>query len=293
MSGVKQSLKRFGFPVILTRVLRDLPLSWQRNVRAYDREKRTTGVLQARRRQIDSYFSRPGPYRLQIGTGENPLPGWLNTDLEPMKPDILHLDALVDFPFPDQVFETIYSEHMIEHIPYLGGLKMLRECFRVMKPGGEIRIATPDVRQIAGLLARDLTAEQKYYIEWSVTHSLGLYSQEKSRLQSRRPEWDIDVEHILRQYPNMHRDPVAFIVNNFFRSYGHQFLYDDATLTGILCEAGFTNVRRFAPGESDNPTLAGIESHGHLIGDEINLYETMILQAARPVTGSSKPADYR
>jgi predicted SAM-dependent methyltransferase len=49
------------------------------------------------------------------------------------------------------VFDYVFSEHMIEHVSYAEGLLMLRECLRVLKPGGRIRIATPSLEVLLDL----------------------------------------------------------------------------------------------------------------------------------------------
>ena len=43
---------------------------------------------------------------------------------------------------------------------------MLRECFRVLKPGGTIRISAPDLRVLVGLFSDDKTTDQEFYIDW-------------------------------------------------------------------------------------------------------------------------------
>jgi predicted SAM-dependent methyltransferase len=48
-------------------------------------------------------------------------------------------------PFASDTFDFIFSEHMIEHVSHDDGAKMLAECHRVLKPGGHIRITTPDL----------------------------------------------------------------------------------------------------------------------------------------------------
>jgi ubiquinone/menaquinone biosynthesis C-methylase UbiE len=60
--------------------------------------------------------------------------------------DAIIVDVTRRSPFVDNTFDFIYSEHMIEHIPYVGGRAMLEESYRVLKPGGTLRIATPDAR---------------------------------------------------------------------------------------------------------------------------------------------------
>jgi predicted SAM-dependent methyltransferase len=244
---------------------------------------RVERVTRHRERLVAQYLREQGSARrLQIGTGRNTLPGWLNTDLEPESDEVVFLDAEKPFPFDDGTFDYVFSEHMIEHIPYLGGMSMLREAFRVTRSGARIRIATPDVVKIASLVRGDLTAAEQAYVRWSAVENLGLYSPQLSRLQERRSEWAIDSAHIRRFFPDQSADCTCFIVNNFFRSYGHQFLYDERTLSALLMEAGFVEVKRLKPGRSDDLELRGIDSHARLIGDANNEFETMVLEARRP-----------
>jgi predicted SAM-dependent methyltransferase len=51
-------------------------------------------------------------------------------------------------PFPDASAEAIYSSHMLEHLSRADSGQFLRECRRVLAPGGIIRIAVPDLRAI-------------------------------------------------------------------------------------------------------------------------------------------------
>ena len=43
----------------------------------------------------------------------------------------------------------VYSEHMLEHMPPQAGAHFLRECWRVLAPGGVLRVVTPDVAKYA------------------------------------------------------------------------------------------------------------------------------------------------
>ncbi len=255
---IKEKLKSYDLLVNLSRFSKHLPAIWQQIRDERKQEVAKRDVVNLRRQIIDDYLSNHQIHKLQIGAGENQLASWLNTDLEPVTTDILFFDALEEFPFDDNEFDYVFSEHMIEHIPYKGGLSMLKECYRVIKTNGKIRIATPDVENIVGLFSPTRSSIQRQYIEWSARNSLGLYSMEKTQLQLRREEWDIGYDHILRQYPEISHDSVCFIVNNFFRSYGHQFLYNEITLAGILREANFTNIQRYAPSESDDPELKNL-----------------------------------
>ena len=193
---------------------------------------------------------------MQIGAGPNRLQGWLNTDYyvcdrQPLVP----LNATRPFPIPDAVFDYVFSEHLIEHLSYESGLSMLRECHRVLKPGGMVRVATPALETL-----------------------LAIYSPDRTPIQDRYVRWASD-QFVLQATEN----PACFVINNAFHNWGHQFLYDQPTLKRLLERAGFEAIVPQLPGESDDDNLRGIEWHGRDIGDEeINRFETLVLEARRP-----------
>ncbi len=193
--------------------------------------------------------------KLQIGAGPSRNPEWLNTDISASySPGSMFMDATKPFPVEDGSFDYIFSEHMIEHVSYAQGTFMLKECRRALKPGGRIRIATPDLHRL-----------------------LGLFSPEKNGIEERYIRWTTD--HFFPEVPDYHE---TFVLNNAFRNWGHQFIYDEATLRRALELAGFVDIVRYEPGVSDDPHLRGIEQHGEEIRDEeINRFETMVLEARR------------
>jgi len=58
------------------------------------------------------------------------------------------VDVVTDFknslPLPDETIRHIFSREMIEHLPYNALPELLKECFRVLKPGGELYVCCPD-----------------------------------------------------------------------------------------------------------------------------------------------------
>jgi predicted SAM-dependent methyltransferase len=205
------------------------------------------------RRYIASHPIR----KLHLGCGNRLIPGWLNSDayvpLFPLtKPlAMIELDATKRFPLPDDTFDYAFSEHMIEHIPYRDGQTMLRECLRVLKPGGMIRIATPDFRFLLRLYD-DHSDVVTRYIQWSGTE-YGI-----------RPTSGLSV------------------INNFVRDWGHQFIYDSATLQKVLGEVGFQSIRQVAIGASAATDLCDLENQQHRMEQQFYELETMVLEAAKP-----------
>lgn len=77
-----------------------------------------------------------------------------------------------------------------------------------------------------------------------------------------------------------------FVINNAFRNRGYQFLYDCDTLKQSLQAVGFSNIVRCLPQRSEHRELQNVESYGSNIGgEEINRFETMVLEATRPLSG--------
>jgi predicted SAM-dependent methyltransferase len=204
--------------------------------------------------EAKSYLASEPVAKLQVGAGDNVLPGWLNTDRDPT-PGSAYLDATHRFPLPDASFDYVMSEHTIEHLTLAQADSMLGECHRVLKPGGKVRIATPNLRWVAGLLDAQDGDERSRYIRWSTDTFL----------------------------PGVGEYRPAYVINQLVRGWGHRFIYDEATLSARLEKAGFRNVQRFGVGESDDPELTGVDLHGaDDASREMIRHETLVLQAVRP-----------
>jgi len=61
-----------------------------------------------------------------------------------LKSKPIHHDVRKPLPFENESIEEIYTSHLLEHLVYADGCKFLRECMRVLKRGGVLRIVTPD-----------------------------------------------------------------------------------------------------------------------------------------------------
>jgi SAM-dependent methyltransferase len=228
--------------------------------------QRLKGSLR-RRSPIRQYLQGHSVHKLQIGAGPNELPGWLNADFEPRRQFTIYMDATKPFPFPNNSFDYIFSEHMIEHVPFADALRMLFECHRVLKPGGKIRIATPNLSKIAALATKHPSDEQKRYVAWA---------------RANHVEHSVDPQTADRYRP-------SYVVNNFFWGFGHYFVYDLETLEDAFGAAGFERVTPFAVGVSDDNNLTGLESHASLIGREFNDFETMVVQGAKTMSTAKSP----
>lgn len=76
-------------------------------------------------------------------------PGWINADHAPSSPLVVKIDLSKPLPYADHCFDVVYHSQFIEHLEYPAGVKFLQECNRILKPGGILRVVTPDLEDQA------------------------------------------------------------------------------------------------------------------------------------------------
>lgn len=86
----------------------------------------------------------PLPTKMNLGCGQFPKPEMLNVDWDDKtKADVLlNLDDLQSYRvFPDNHFEFITMDHVLEHLTDVFGI--MRELHRILAPGGRLVIRVP------------------------------------------------------------------------------------------------------------------------------------------------------
>jgi len=201
---------------------------------------------------IKQYLQSYEVAKLQIGCGGQLREGWLNANYESWRKSTIFLNASKPFPIHDEQFDFVFSEHMIEHITFEQGKVMLRECYRILKPGGAIRISTPDLAFLIRLYGVQNTNVEESYIQWAVK----------------------TLPCVLDGCED------TFVINNFVRDWGHQFIYDEKTLKAALEYAGFVDVRSVEINQSYFPELAGMESESRMPDGFLKL-ESVAVEAVK------------
>lgn len=146
--------------------------------------------------------------KLHIGCGEVYLKGWVNIDIDSKKADLVH-DLRKSLPFKENSVDFIFNEHFIEHITAKEGVDLIMECRRVLKPGGVVRTATPDLDYIVF----------RYFFFW------------------KRQPW-------FKKYGYDWIKTRAEYLNICFYEWGHRHLYNEEELNRRLREAGFEKYYR-------------------------------------------------
>ncbi|MDB5150380.1 MAG: Methyltransferase type 11 [Mucilaginibacter sp.] len=201
------------------------------------------------------YLNSHDVFKLQLGAGLNALHGWFNTDYF-ARPAIFFLNVTKKFPFPDNTFELIFSEHHIEHITYQEAQIMLAEAYRVMKPGGYIKITTPDLQK---------------YIQSYAARNFQL-----PLIKEHATDWIYSGFAYASSYIPISDNFEAHFINDIFLNYEHRFIYDFNALKILMEKAGFININDPANEYAD---FQGIETHD----SDFDRMFTLYLHAEKPL----------
>ena len=195
----------------------------------------TTEAFTSHDDQSFSYISEsPGRRRIQFGSGGIEIEGWRNCDL----PD--H-DIRLPLKFPAASLEAIFAEHVIEHITPREAWSFLSECHRVLRPGGVVRLAFPDVRRI-------LNAPQLYH-DFARNCGWGDGTAQGS-------------------------------VRGVLFEHGHLGAWTAQSLGAVMESLGF-QVTEHRPLQSEDEMMRGLEQHWKTVGLEVNDAETSVLEGRR------------
>lgn len=165
----------------------------------------------------------PRDLLVNVGCGYHPIPGWVNIDLALGYADVVW-DIRHPLPFKDQSCSAIFCEHVIEHLNQHDGKQLFNQFFRMLQPGGVVRISTPDAFR---------------YLESYVSGEGFLYQPRFSD----------------RAIPPIDR------VNRMMRENGgHLWIYDQQSLIMALRSAGFTRTKIQSIGSSCHERMVGIDS---------------------------------
>lgn len=114
---------------------------------------------------------------LNVACGSRYHREWVNIDFAPASDLVKKVNVLEGLPFDNDSFDVVYSSHFLEHLSPEQAKFFLRECYRVLKPGGIIRIVVPDLENICREYLRILNLalnDEKYekFYDWIVIELL-------------------------------------------------------------------------------------------------------------------------
>lgn len=244
---------------------------------------------------------RPAPRPLlNLGCGSRRHPAWTNVDLHPCGADVIAADLRRPLPFADGCFTAVYAAHVLEHLAPGAAFALVKECRRVLRPAGIVRVVVPDLERVArdylaslDRTAAEATDDARWEHRWMTVELLDQLVRTRPGGVMRR-WWSCDpvpcrglIEARLgaeatagidalaeerRRTGAAAGDPAAILRDApasaramaRLTTHGerHLWMYDRVSLAGLLAEAGFVDVRRVAAAESSIPdfTASGLDT---------------------------------
>lgn len=221
---------------------------------------------------------------LNLGCGGHFHPDWTNLDLDPA-PGVQAHNVYDRLPFPKETFDAVYHSDLLEHLSKSYVPLFLLDCWRVLKPGGVLRVAVPDLEVICenyleslhGTLEGNPELAARY--DWTVIELIDQLTRHVSGgemikywHQNPMPAESFVVERVGADIIRAHRrspgvplepsrpssaelDPLAV---GEFRLGGqvHLWMYDRYSLGNLLKQAGFCEIKPCKFSESEIPNFA-------------------------------------
>ncbi len=166
---------------------------------------------------------------INLGSGHWKLEGWVNVDLDLDSEPQVCADLSGGLPFADGSADLMHTEDFIDQLTIEGARQFLCECHRILRPGGVLRVLTPDLAELARRYIEDaegLVALWKTYV------GVGLET-----------------------------GSAGEVFNLGMRFAGHTFIYDGETFTRLCQQCGF-DARRQSFNQSDISELRGLDLRG-------------------------------
>ena len=197
----------------------------------------------------------PGAY-IQIGCGRDAPAGWLNFDASPRvllpfgragMPGNVKLGNATRIPVPDETATCVFASHVYEHLARQDVPIALREAYRVLQPGGTLRLIVPD-----------LQARAMLYLQWLRE---GRSAANDEFMQCTELGVVVSSRGLLSKFRRL------------FDHSRHKWMWDEPSMRALLREAGFKRIRRCDLGDSGDPMLELVERPDRFVSPRLGTKE--------------------
>lgn len=204
---------------------------------------------------------------INVGCGSTFHHQWINFDIAPRHPSVIQHDINEILPFEDSSVDFLYNSHVLEHLDRKQALNFTKECYRVLKTTGILRVVVPDLETIAKLYLKYLkkaeggcaSGEARY--DWMLLELMDQLTRHEPGGEMLRHwqqpnigEKDFIIERLGEEVrPHLREKPTAENSSNVepnekkigaFRLSGevHRWMYDKFSLDRLLKSVGFKHV---------------------------------------------------
>ena len=158
----------------------------------------------------------PGLRRVLVGAGlisaESAEQAWSK--------NVRYCDVTRGLPFPDGGAAVVYASHVVEHLTQAQARRLMREAYRILAPRGVIRLVVPDLE----FLARNYLAHKE-----NRTHGAASAADEFMQNLRTTPDYSQN-SFVLKMY------------RAYLDTLSHKWMYDAASLTALMADAGFSEL---------------------------------------------------
>lgn len=200
---------------------------------------------------------------------------WQNADYN------INLSQSPSLPFKDNSKKLLYSAHMIEHLSSQSLPKLFQECYRILKPGGRLRLECPDIEKLIGLYCskdekvlnhfrkyrKEILIEKFGYPENYIEDHLSVLGEVSNYIVE--GQWVhipvyVPKEEFDHQLETLSLDDfcewcISLQTPEQHKSGGHQSAIYFSKLHRMLEQSGFTNITKVDFGKT---TIPGLELNG-------------------------------
>ncbi|HLJ40209.1 MAG TPA: methyltransferase domain-containing protein [Candidatus Acidoferrales bacterium] len=169
----------------------------------------------------------------------------------PWDPAIFIHDVRLPLPFPPDSAEVIYSSHLLEHLYFEEAKELVRECFRVLAPGGVLRIVVPDLRAII----REYLGDGR----------IGEPSPESDAL---RPADRVNRRLLMRPPAPPNANWLYRVYTAWKDFHQHKWMYDADSLKALFESAGFATVQEMSLHQSRIADIEAVEQPSRVANGE-------------------------
>ncbi|MBA4416367.1 MAG: hypothetical protein C0392_00425 [Syntrophus sp. (in: bacteria)] len=147
---------------------------------------------------------------VEVGSGSSPRQGYIHCDIH-SAPHVEYVCKAWEIPFSSESIDEIYARHILEHLTYRDASRSLRHWLSLLKAGGHIDVNVPDIEKHIEQLKMDGDSPYIDYVVTNRDHAMaGIYGWQQN---------DRDI---------------------------HQWGYTFDSLSSLLIETGYLNIRRVA-----------------------------------------------
>lgn len=159
---------------------------------------------------------------INLGSGPRIVKGFINIDFFTTSGIEYGADLRYALKIGENTVDGVFCEHTLEHLSYHDGRNLLGECYRILKPGGVIRIVVPD---LSLFMTHYCTQDQKWFDEWERLMFITSTDEKRKKRRLHTP-----------------LEAISFIT----QEYGHVSCWDFPTIRHYLGISGFREITQYS-----------------------------------------------